>query len=129
MARIDTSYLNLSPNPVKDLVEFIGRDLPETSRLKALTTSIKSVFKAQNANIQLYYIEGRVYRVDVFADNRKILIASVYYLPYLNQVHIYDNMGNMLLASEKKKVAINNIPYTLDYIGASDKLRNVLLSV
>ena len=35
----------------------------------------------------------------------------------------------MLLASEKKKPIYSSIPYTLDYIGAGDKLRNIILSV
>lgn len=129
-ARIDTSYLNLPPTPVKDFNDFLDSGLPEIPKLKSLVTSIKGTFRVSNANLQLYFIEGRVYRVDVFKNQRKRdLVSSIYYVTSANQVHIYDNNEQMLLASERKKVVYSTIPFTLDFLGAADKLRNVILSI
>jgi hypothetical protein len=130
MPKVINNYTGSSITPVKDFSDFIGSGLPEIPKLKALVTAIKSVFKVQDVQLQLYFIEGRRYRVDIFTSkSKKVLISSVYFLPNENQVHVYDNLGNMLLASEKKKPIYSSIPYTLDYIGAGDKLRNIILSV
>lgn len=127
---IDTSYINMQSTPVKDFNDYVNSGLPEIPKLKSLVTSIKNVFKSQDANLQLYLIEGRVYRVDIFSSSRKRnLVGSVYYITETNQVHIWDNSGNILLASNRKKITMNNVPYILDYVGATDKFRNIIQSV
>ena len=130
MTNINTLYLNLQATPVKNLVDFIGRDLPEISKIKSLLSSIKSVFKSSDSNIQLYFIEVRVYIIDVFSNRWKLnLISSIYYLPNINQIHMYDNLGNIMIASEKKRLILDNISYTLSYLGVIDKLKSIIVSV
>lgn len=130
MANIDNSYLNLPATPVKSFADFMGSGLQEIPRLNALVTAIKSVFKVQDTQIQLYFIEGRRYAIDIFTTRRKNqLVSTIYYLPSVNQLHIYDSDRNLLIASEKKKIIYSAIPFTLDYIGAADKLRNIISSI
>lgn len=131
MAVLDTSYVGANCTPIKDFSDFVGSGLPEIPKLKALVTSIKSVFKAQDVQLQLYFVDGRRYKIDVFSNKKKVeLVSSIYYLPSSSQVHIYDNTGlNIIIASEKKKPIYSSIPFTLDYIGAADRLRNILQSV
>lgn len=127
---IDLSYVNSSATPVQDFQDFMGSGLNEIPKLKSLVSSIKSVFKVSDNNLQLYFIEGRRYKIEVYSTRRKnILVSSIVYIPELNQVHIYDNQANILIASERKKVILSNIPYTLDFIGAANKLKNILQSV
>lgn len=131
MINIDTSYINLSFTPVKDYNDFISSGLPEIPKLKALVTSIKNVFKSQDANLQLYLeAESRIYRIDIFTSSRKKdLVGTVCYLSQQNQVHIWDGLNNVILASSRKKIIVNNIPYILNYIGASDRFKNIIQSV
>lgn len=130
MAVLDTSYLSVDPTPIKDFSDYLGSNFTEIPRLKSLVSSIKSVFKAQDVQLQFYFIEGRRYKIDVFTSRmKKTLVSSIYYIPTLDQVHIYDNNWNMILASSKKKVIFSSIPYTLDYIGAADKFKNILFSI
>lgn len=130
MAGLNTSYMGVPPTPVKDFTDFVGSGLPEIPKLKALVTAIKSVFKVQDVQLQLYFLEGRRYRVDVFTNKKKnVLVSSIYYVPDANQVHIYDNAGNILIASDKKKVIHSTIPFLIDFIGGADRLKVVLQAV
>ena len=110
MAVLDTSYLSVDPTPIKDFSDYLGSNFTEIP--------------------QFYFIEGRRYKIDVFTSRmKKTLVSSIYYIPTLDQIHIYDNNWNMILASSKKKIIFSSIPYTLDYIGAADKFKNILFSI
>lgn len=130
MAVVDTSYMNATTTPVKDFSDFIGSGLPEIPKLKSLVTAIKGVFKAQDVQLQLYFIEGRRYKVEIYTSRmKKQLVAIVYYVVASSQVHIYDSNQQLLIASDKKKVIYDAVPYTINYIGGADRLRVVLQAV
>lgn len=130
MASVDTSYLSLPHTPVKNFQDFLGSGLTEIPRLKSLVSAIKSTFKSHDNNLQMYFVEGRTYCTDVYTNkSKKVLVSRIYYITRTGSVHIYDNQGGLLVAANKKKVVYSSIPYTLDYIGAGDRLRNIIVSI
>lgn len=130
MAKIDTSHLERNITPVKNFSDFIGNGLPETPKLKSLVSSIKSVFGTQDNELQLYFVEGRMYCIDVFSNPRKIeLISRIYYIPQSSSIYIYDENLTLIIQSVKKKITYSSIPKILQFLGVNEKFRNIISSI
>jgi hypothetical protein len=99
---IDQSYFKSVSMPIQSVNDFMASGLKEIPKLKNLLSACKNVFTVGANQIQLSFLENRMYRIDVFGDiKKKVLLGSLYYVPNKKQLDIYDGTSQLPLLSFK----------------------------
>lgn len=115
---LNLNYLNKDSMVVSNINDFLGQGLPETQKIKDILNNIKIVFKIQDSDIKISFIEGRIYRFDI-TKSKRIQIGVIYYIFPISELHFY-NYGdnNPFLATRRKRVIyslINGMIGSVDY--------------
>lgn len=121
---LNFNYLSFPRKLIEDKKDFYNSGIQESSKIRNLCNICQRIFVTNSKNISLYLVgEKDIYQIDVF-NNKKKLIATIYYLPKQMRLDLYDgeNDSMPLFCWKSKQCIYKNISILLETI----KVENIL---
>lgn len=127
---LNLNYLNNTSMPVSNINDFFNQGLPETQKLKDIYNNIKIVFKIQDSDIKMSFIEGRIYKFDISKSAKRIPIGVIYYIFLTSELHFY-NYGDSIpfLTTKKKRISTSSVQGMIGNVDYSSLFNRIIGSV